>query len=66
MVSFSTSKLKVECLTFGLQHLLLDTVHLVSGSLKFFLFKVILKVSGMTSLTVEWLGLYTSSAGDWG
>jgi len=66
MLSFSTSKLKVECLTFGLQHLLLDTVHLVSGSLKIFLYKVILKVSGMTSLTVEWLGLYTSSAGDWG
>ena len=47
MLSFSTSKLKVECLTFGLQHLLLDTVHLVSGSLKIFLYKVILKVSGM-------------------
>ena len=41
MVSFSTSKLKEECLIFGLQHLLLDTVHLVSGSLKFFLIIVI-------------------------
>ena len=41
MVSFSTSKLKEECLIFGLQHLLLDTVHLVSGSLKIFLIIVI-------------------------